>query len=41
MVDNASSDGTAGLVVEKFPQVKLIRNQENVRFAKLFLEFLS
>ena len=34
IVDNASSDGTPELVAERFPQFKLIRNRENVGFAK-------
>ena len=34
VVDNASSDGSAAMVRERFPQVRLIENQENVGFAK-------
>ena len=34
VVDNASSDGTAELVEEKFPEFRLIRNAENLGFAK-------
>src|SRR5664279_5578885 len=34
VVDNASSDGTADLVEEMFPSFKLIRNSENLGFAK-------
>jgi GT2 family glycosyltransferase/lipopolysaccharide/colanic/teichoic acid biosynthesis glycosyltransferase len=34
VVDNASSDGSADLVERRFPQVKLIRNRENLGFAK-------
>ncbi len=34
VVDNASSDGSAELVEKDFPQVKLIRNEENLGFAK-------
>lgn len=34
VVDNASTDGSADLVREKFPGVKLIQNQENVGFAR-------
>jgi len=34
VVDNASSDGSAEMVEQEFPQVKLIRNQENLGFAK-------
>lgn len=32
-VDNASSDGTADLIAQRFPWVRLIRNAENVGFA--------
>ena len=34
MVDNASADGTAEMVEARFPDVKLIRNKENLGFAK-------
>jgi GT2 family glycosyltransferase/peptidoglycan/xylan/chitin deacetylase (PgdA/CDA1 family) len=34
VVDNASTDGTPELVAERFPNFKLIRNSENVGFAK-------
>lgn len=34
VVDNASSDGSAEMVEKEFPQVKLIKNKENVGFAK-------
>ena len=34
VVDNASSDGSADMVRERFPQVKLIENHENVGFAR-------
>jgi hypothetical protein len=34
VVDDASSDGSAEMVEEEFPQVKLIRNEENLGFAK-------
>jgi hypothetical protein len=34
VIDNASSDGTADAVTEKFPQVRLIRNSDNVGFAR-------
>lgn len=34
VVDNASSDGASEMVVEKFPQVRLFRNTENLGFAK-------
>lgn len=34
VVSNASTDGTPEMVAALFPQVKLIRNQENVGFAK-------
>jgi N-acetylglucosaminyl-diphospho-decaprenol L-rhamnosyltransferase len=33
VVDNASSDGSAAMVRERFPQVRLIANQENRGFA--------
>ncbi len=33
VVDNASHDGSADMVAEKFPQVKLLRNDQNVGFA--------
>ena len=34
VVDNGSTDGSAELVVDRFPQVELLRNQENVGFAR-------
>ncbi len=34
VVDNASSDGSAEMVEEEFPQVRLLRNSENVGFAR-------
>jgi len=34
VVDNASTDGTPELVAELYPEVKLIRNSENLGFAK-------
>jgi len=34
VVDNASSDGSPDIVAKKFPDVKLIRNSENLGFAK-------
>lgn len=34
VVDNASSDNTQVLVTKEFPQVKLIKNKENVGFAR-------
>ncbi len=34
VVDNASTDGSLEMVREKFPQVRLIENQENLGFAK-------
>lgn len=34
VVDNASSDGSAEMVAERFPQVRLIRNNKNVGFGK-------
>ena len=33
VVDNASSDGSAGMVADAFPEVTLIRNAENRGFA--------
>ncbi len=33
VVDNASADGSADMVAEEFPQVKLIRNAANVGFS--------
>ena len=32
VVDNASTDGSAGMVAEKYPQVKIISNRENRGF---------
>jgi GT2 family glycosyltransferase len=34
VVDNCSSDGSADAVEEQFPEVKLIRNKQNLGFAK-------
>ena len=34
VVDNASTDGTPDLIAEDFPEFKLIRNSENLGFAK-------
>jgi GT2 family glycosyltransferase len=34
VVDNASGDGSAAMVRERFPTVRLIENQENVGFAR-------
>jgi GT2 family glycosyltransferase len=34
VVDNASADGSAQMVRERFPQVRLIENTENVGFAR-------
>jgi GT2 family glycosyltransferase len=34
VIDNASRDGTAGVVQESFPQVQLILNSTNVGYAK-------
>lgn len=34
VVDNGSADGSAELVARKFPQVTLVRNQENAGFAR-------
>lgn len=34
VVDNASSDGSAEMIEARFPQVKLIRNAENLGFSK-------
>ena len=33
VVDNASRDGSADMVAEKFPGVRLIRNEKNLGFA--------
>lgn len=34
IIDNASTDGSPEMVEKEFPQVKLIKNKENVGFAK-------
>jgi len=34
VVDNASTDGTPGLIAQQFPNVKLIRNPGNLGFAR-------
>lgn len=34
VVDNASSDGSAAIVSERFPQTRLIENAENVGFGR-------
>ena len=34
LVDNASSDGSAEYVVEHFPHVRILRNEENLGFAR-------
>src|SRR2546428_13398630 len=34
LVDNASEDGTAELVSKQFPNVRLVRNDSNLGFAK-------
>ncbi|MGC9025513.1 MAG: glycosyltransferase family 2 protein [Chloroflexia bacterium] len=34
VVDNASSDGSAEMVRQRFPQVRLIQNEENTGFAR-------
>ena len=34
VVDNASSDGSAAMLYERFPWVRLIKNSENMGFAK-------
>ncbi|MGO8772928.1 MAG: glycosyltransferase family 2 protein [Terracidiphilus sp.] len=34
VVDNASTDGTCEMVVSRFPDVKLLRNESNLGFAK-------
>ena len=41
VVDNASTDGSAQMVKEKFTQVKLIENKENLGFAKANNQALS
>lgn len=41
VVDNASSDGSADMVKEKFPKVELIRNEKNVGFAKAHNQVLK
>lgn len=41
VVDNASTDGSAQIVKEKFTQVKLIENKENLGFAKANNQALS
>ena len=33
MVDNASKEDEAGFISEKYPQVKVIRSQQNLGFA--------
>ena len=34
VIDNASTDGSSGLVEEKYPQVELISNNDNLGYAK-------
>ena len=34
VVDNASSDASVAMIEKKFPQIKLIRNKENLGFSK-------
>ena len=34
VVDNASTDGTADMIAERFPEVKLIRSSENLGFPR-------
>src|SRR5215469_11475960 len=34
VVDNASVDGSAEMIAARFPEVKVIRNEQNVGFAK-------
>src|ERR671924_847737 len=34
VVDNASADGSADAVAERFPATRVVRNQENVGFAR-------
>ncbi len=34
VVDNASTDGSAAMIRERFPQVQLVENRENVGFAR-------
>jgi len=34
VIDNASTDGSSNMVTEEFPAVKLLRNRQNVGFAR-------
>lgn len=34
VIDNASTDGTANIIKNEFPQVKLVSNEQNLGFAK-------
>jgi GT2 family glycosyltransferase len=34
VIDNLSQDGTAGLIAQKFPEVRLVENRQNVGFAR-------
>src|SRR5271166_1765751 len=34
VVDNASTDGSSEVVLQRFPQVKLVQNSSNLGFAK-------
>lgn len=41
VVDNGSNDGTVTMVKNKFPQVKLIKNKENLFFSKAYNQALK
>ena len=34
LIDNASTDGSLDIVLRKFPQVRIIRNQGNLGFSR-------